>query len=164
MELLESEAANAGDRAHSLQVRALFHAMQGDFDDARSAASQGWALIEEYGLELLKGTHSLDVGVAEVIAGDLDAAAARLRRGHELLVEMGDTGVRSTVDAILADVEFRLGRPDEAVWLAEQSRLERFRRRSRRPAALARLAGPRPREQGRARRRGAARARGRGAR
>ncbi len=110
MQLLESEAANAGDRAHALQVRALFHAMQGDFDDARSAASQAWALIEEYGLELLKGTHSLDVGVAEVIAGDLDAAAARLRRGHELLVEMGDTGVRSTVDAILADVEFRLGR------------------------------------------------------
>jgi class 3 adenylate cyclase/tetratricopeptide (TPR) repeat protein len=122
-ELLESEAANAGDRAHSLQVRALFQAMQGDFDDARSSASQGWSLIEEYGLELLKGTHSLDVGVADVIAGDLDAAAARLRRGHELLVEMGDTGVRSTVDAILADVEFRLGRLDEAVWLAEQSRL-----------------------------------------
>jgi class 3 adenylate cyclase/tetratricopeptide (TPR) repeat protein len=122
-QLLEGEAANAGDRAHGLQVRALFHAMQGDFDDARSSASQAWAVIEEFGFELLKGIHSLDVGIAEILAGDLDAAAARLRRGHELLVEMGDVGVRSTIDALLADVEFRLGRLDDAAWLAEQSRL-----------------------------------------
>ncbi len=122
-QLLESEAANIGDRAHGLQVRALFQAMQGHYEDARSSAAQAWALIEEYGLELLKGAYSLDVGSAEVVAGDLDAAAARLRRGHELLVEMGDTGARSTLDAILADVEFRLGRMDDAVSLAEQSRL-----------------------------------------
>ena len=120
--LLESETANASDRAHALQVRALFHAMQGDFDDARSSAWQSWAAIEEFGLELLKGIHLLDVGVAVMVAGDLGAAATLLRRGHELLVEIGDTGLRSTLDAVLADVEVRLGRIDEAAWLAEQSR------------------------------------------
>jgi tetratricopeptide (TPR) repeat protein len=97
--LLESEVPTAADKAHTLQVRTLFLAMQGAFDDARRSGSEAWAVIEEFGLELLKGIYSIDVGSAEALAGDLDAAEALLRRGHERLVEMGDTGVRSTVDA-----------------------------------------------------------------
>ncbi len=120
--LLENEATNASDRAHALQVRGLFHAMQGDFDAARRSSSQSWAVIEEFGFELLKGSHSLDVGIAEVLAGDLEAAEGLLRRGHELLVEMGDLGLRSSLDAVLADVEFGRGRIDQAAWYAEQSR------------------------------------------
>ena len=120
--LLENETSNVADKAHALQVRSLFLAMQSDFDGARSSSSQAWSLIEEFGLTLLRGTHAIDVGFAEALAGDLDQAARELRRGHDLLADIGDTGVRATLDAVLADVLFRQGRDEEARRFAEQSR------------------------------------------
>ncbi len=120
--LLGAEYASVSLTAHALQVRALFQAMQGDFAAARRSSTAAWAQIEEYGLTLLKGIYSLDVGFAEMLAGDLDRAEHELRRGHDLMIEMGDTGVRSTGDALLSDVFFLQGRDDEALELAESSR------------------------------------------
>jgi hypothetical protein len=70
----------------------------------------------------LKGIYSIDVRLAERLSGDLDRAEHELRRGHELLVGIGDTGVRSTVDPILADVLHLRGRDEEALELARASR------------------------------------------
>jgi class 3 adenylate cyclase/tetratricopeptide (TPR) repeat protein len=120
--LLESELANVADKAHALQVRALFHAMQADFDEARASSARAWALIEEFGLTLLKGIYSIDIGLAEALTGDLDRAERELRRGHDLLVAIGDRGMRSSVGAILADVLHRQGRDDEALELATATR------------------------------------------
>ena len=120
--LLESEIANAADKAHALQVRSFFLAMQTDFEAARRSASQAWALIEEFGFTLVKGLYAVDVGFALSLSGDLDEAERELRRGHDLLVEIGDTGVRATLDAVLADVLFRQGRADEATGFVEGSR------------------------------------------
>ena len=64
----------------------------------------------------------MDVGFALVLAGDLEQAEHELRRGHDLLAGVGDTGARCTVDAMLADVLQRQGRLDEAVVFAEESR------------------------------------------
>ncbi len=116
---------------------ALFQAMLGDVEASRRAAAAAWALIEEFDLTLLKGLYACDVGLAEMMAGDLDRAERELRRGHDLLVEIGDTGVRSTVDAILGDVLFLQGRDDEALDLAEESRSDRGERRSRLATPLA---------------------------
>jgi predicted ATPase len=120
--LIQGEIANAADRAHALQVRGLFLSMQGDFVGAHSSSSQAWALIEEFGLTLAKGLYGVDVGFGLALGGDLDEAERELRRSHDLLVEIGDTGVRSTLDAVLADVVFRQGRNEEAARLAEQVR------------------------------------------
>ena len=120
--LLESELANVADKAHALQVRALFHAMQANFDEARASSERAWALIEEFGLTLLKGLFSIDIGLAEALTGDLDRAERELRRGHDLLVAIGDRGTRSSVGAILADVLHRQGRDDEALELATATR------------------------------------------
>jgi len=120
--LLESDIANAGDREQAAQVRSLLLALEGDFDEARASASLAAALIEEFGLTLSHGVYAMDVGYAVVLAGDLDEAEHVLRQGHDVLDAAGDVGARCTVDAMLADVLFRLGRSDEAERLAEESR------------------------------------------
>ena len=63
----------------------------------------------------------MDVGFALLLAGDLEQAERELRRGHDLLLGVGDTGARCTVDAMLADVLRSQGRFDEAVRFAEES-------------------------------------------
>jgi tetratricopeptide (TPR) repeat protein len=120
--LVDSDLANVADKAHALQVRALLLAMQGDFDAARGSSARALALIEEFGMTLARGIYAIDVGLAELLAGDLDRSERELRRGHELLAAIGDTGVRSSVDAVLSDVLFLLGRDDEALEFAEASR------------------------------------------
>ena len=96
--------------------------MAGDFDGARSSSVRARALIEEFELTLQRGIYAIDVGLAELVAGDLDRSERELRQGNALLVEIGDTGVRSSLDAILSDVLFLLGRDDEALVFAEASR------------------------------------------
>jgi tetratricopeptide (TPR) repeat protein len=54
--------------------------------------------------------------------GISSARSRVLRRGHDLLVAIGDVAVRSTVDAIFADALFNRGRHDEALELAAESR------------------------------------------
>ena len=121
-ELLAADYANASLRAQALHVLSLFRAMQGEFEPSRRAAEDAWSLIEEFDLRLVKGIYSGDVGCAELIARDLDRAEFVLRRGHDALLEMGDVGVRSTVDGVLSDVLFLQGRHDEALELADESR------------------------------------------
>ena len=96
--------------------------MLGDVEGSRRAAADAWALIEEFDLALARGTYAGDVGMGELLGGDLERAEQVLRRGHDALVQMGDVGVRSTVDAILSDLLFQQGRHDEALELAEESR------------------------------------------
>ena len=120
--LLSGEIANVANKALALHVRALLLAMQGDFDEARSSASDSFALIEEFGLTLSRGIHSMDVGFALALSGDLDESLRVLRRGHDVLEWVGDSGARCTLDAMLADVLFRAGQADEAARYAEESR------------------------------------------
>jgi tetratricopeptide (TPR) repeat protein len=96
--------------------------MLGDTEASRRAADEAWRILEEFDLALSKGLYACDVGLAEMLGGDLDRAEYVLRRGHDHLVGIGDTGVRSTVDGILGNVLFLLGRDDEALELAEESR------------------------------------------
>ena len=119
---IESDLSTVADRAHALQVRGMCEAQLGRTDEARASGSDSWALIEEFGLTSLRTTHAMDTGFAELLAGDLDRAEFELRRGHELLLVIGDTGSRCTVDAILADVLVRKGRYDEATEFAAESR------------------------------------------
>jgi class 3 adenylate cyclase/tetratricopeptide (TPR) repeat protein len=119
---LGGEVVNVQNKALALHVRALLLAMHGDFARARASAADAEALIDEFGLTLGRGIYSMDVGIATALSGDLDEAERVLRRGHDVLTAVGDTGARCTVDAMLADVVFRQGRPEEAVRYAEESR------------------------------------------
>jgi class 3 adenylate cyclase/tetratricopeptide (TPR) repeat protein len=120
--LLSDEGTNVANKALALHVRALLLAMRGDFAGASASTADAQALIEEFGLTLSGGIYSMDVGFAFLLAGDLERAERGLRRGHDLLADVGDTGARCTVDAMLADVLQRQGRFDEAARFAEESR------------------------------------------
>jgi class 3 adenylate cyclase/tetratricopeptide (TPR) repeat protein len=121
-ELLAADYTNAALEAHALQILAPLQAMLGDVEASRRAAAEAWRILEEFDLALSKGLYAGDVGVAEMLVGDLDRAERVLRRGHDHLVEMGDVGVRSTVDAVFGNVLFLLRRDDEALDLADESR------------------------------------------
>ena len=121
-ELLAADYSNASLDAQALQILALSQAMLGEVEASRRAAAEAWTTLEEFDLALSMGLYACDVGLAEMLGGDLARAAHVLRRGHDHLVEIGDTGVRSTVDAILGNVLFLQGRDDEALDLAEESR------------------------------------------
>jgi len=120
--LLEDETTNVADKMDALQVRALLAAMRGDLDLAYASSSAAATLGEEFGLVLQKGLRAVDIGFAQAISGDLDAAERELRVGYVLLAEVGETGTRATLTAMLADVAFRQGRDEEVVRLAEESR------------------------------------------
>jgi class 3 adenylate cyclase/tetratricopeptide (TPR) repeat protein len=120
--ILESGVATVAERAHALQVRGLCAALLCDLDLATTSLSHSWALIDEFGLTLQQALYSMDTGSAYALGRDLDEAERVLRRGHDLLREIGDTGARCTVDAMLADVLFERGRLDEAAEMASESR------------------------------------------
>jgi tetratricopeptide (TPR) repeat protein len=94
--------------------------MLGNVEASRRAAMEAWSLLEEFDFRRHKGLYAGDIG--ELIGGDLERAEFELRRGHDLLAAIGDVGVRSTIDAVLSDVLFLLGRHDEALELADSSR------------------------------------------
>jgi tetratricopeptide (TPR) repeat protein len=96
--------------------------MLGDVEASRRAAAEAWTLLDEFDFRRHKGLYAGDIGVSELIGRDLERAEFELRRGHDVLVEIGDVGVRSTVDAVLADVLFLRGKHDEALELADSSR------------------------------------------
>ena len=121
-ELLAADYANASLEAAALEILALSQAMLGDIEASRRAAADASRLLDEYDLALAKGLYACDVGLAEMLTGDLPRAEQVLRRGHDHLVAMGDTGVRSTVDAILANVLHLQGNDDEALEVADTSR------------------------------------------
>ncbi|HKX48481.1 MAG TPA: adenylate/guanylate cyclase domain-containing protein [Gaiellaceae bacterium] len=119
---LVAHDANPALKAQALQILALFRAMLGDVDASRHAATEAWRLLDEFDFRRAKGLYAGDVGLAELIGGDLGRAEDVLRRGHDALVAMRDVGVRSTADAILGDVLFLKGHHDEALQLAEEVR------------------------------------------
>jgi tetratricopeptide (TPR) repeat protein len=119
---LVAHDANPALRAQALQILALFQAMRGDVEASRRAAMEAWSLLEEFDFRRHKGLYAGDIGVSELIGRDLERAEFELRRGHDLLVAIGDVGVRSTVDAVLADVLCLQGKHDEALEFAEFSR------------------------------------------
>jgi tetratricopeptide (TPR) repeat protein len=90
--LLSDEVANVANKSLAFHVRSLLLAMRGDFAAASVSAADARALIEEFGLTLSGGIYSMDVGFALVLAGDLEQAEYELRRGHDLLAGVGDTG------------------------------------------------------------------------
>jgi class 3 adenylate cyclase/tetratricopeptide (TPR) repeat protein len=120
--LLSAHDVNAALEAQALQILALFRAMLGDVEASRRAATDARALLDEFDFTMHKGLYAADIGVSELIGRDLERAEFELRRGHDVLVEIGDVGVRSTVDAVLADVLFIQGKHDEALELADSSR------------------------------------------
>jgi tetratricopeptide (TPR) repeat protein len=71
--------------------------------------------MAERGLTLRVGGLALATGMVELLAGDLEAAEEAYADGIKVLESIGEKGVRSTVAAMQAWTQYRVGRPDEAL-------------------------------------------------
>ena len=99
-----------GDRKPlALLDAAIAHleAMRGNIVEARDLYRRSRAMLEELGWTFLAAQTSFDSGPVEMLAGDLDAAEAELRRDYETLERLGETNYISTIAAILAEVLYR---------------------------------------------------------
>jgi class 3 adenylate cyclase/tetratricopeptide (TPR) repeat protein len=106
-----------GDRKpEALLEAALSHleAMRGNVEESRALYRTSRAKLEELGWTFLAAQTSFDSGPVEMLAGDLAAAEAELRRDFDALERMGETNYISTTAAILAEVLYRQGELEEA--------------------------------------------------
>ena len=108
--------------AEALTLRHLagLHAMNGDFDLARSLLATSNGVFDELGLTLNAAT-SHNEALIEMLAGDPAAAETSLRAGYEALTQMGEQAFLSTTAAFLARAVFMQDRVDEAEQLAQTS-------------------------------------------
>src|SRR4029078_2967781 len=89
-----------GDRrteAIVLNVSAVFHAMEGRFEEGRRRWERGRTLIAELGPSLAASTTSIEGSRAILLAGDPDAAEEALRADDHTLEEIGERYFRSTI-------------------------------------------------------------------
>ncbi len=109
------------ERTSSRQVEAIalgeegtLLAKSGRFDEARELWEQGAETLEELGLRILAAGTSQERFEIEILAGDIPAAEAELRKACAVLEQMGEKGFLSTRAALLACCLCMQGRLDEA--------------------------------------------------
>jgi tetratricopeptide (TPR) repeat protein len=119
-EIRAEVSGNPGSEAWALRSLAGLHAMDGRFELARKLLADANAIFEDLGQTRYSSASDID-GIVELLAGDLDAAEARLRTGYLALEEMGDRAFRPTTAAHLAEALYAQGRDDEARQLTEIS-------------------------------------------
>jgi predicted ATPase len=106
--------------ALTLRHLACLHAMNGDFDVARSLLARSNAVFEDLALTLNSATSQNEAAI-EMLAGDPAAAERSLRAGFDALTQMGEQAFLSTTAAFLARAVFAQERVDEAEGLAQLS-------------------------------------------
>jgi tetratricopeptide (TPR) repeat protein len=121
-EILARTNVDRGTQGLVMGLLARLVAMDGDFEQARGLYRSAQGLLRELGGGVSAAASSLDSFEVERLAGDVDAAAAELRRDRELLEAMGETYLRSTITAYLAKLLAEAGRLEEAAPLAEEAR------------------------------------------
>ena len=111
-------------KATAITEATLAHleAMRGNFSEARLRYGRSRALLEEFGWRLTAAGTSLDSAPVEMLAGDLQAAEAELRKDYQTLDEMGERRNLSTTAGLLAEVLYRQGRFAEAAEFAATCR------------------------------------------
>jgi class 3 adenylate cyclase/tetratricopeptide (TPR) repeat protein len=105
-----------------LPVLGHLYGMEGRFSEARALFDRARTLQENLGLKFLSARMAFSSGEIEMLAGNPAAAEREFRRGCEILREMGETGRFSTLAMMLSDALYDLGRYDEALAWAEESK------------------------------------------
>ena len=111
-----------GDRRNEaivLAAIAQLQAMDGRFDEARTTYKRARTILLELEATLEASATSIESSRVELLAGDLVAAEAELRRDDEALAALDEAYFRSTVAAILANVLVETGDLEEAARYAE---------------------------------------------
>jgi class 3 adenylate cyclase/tetratricopeptide (TPR) repeat protein len=98
--------------------RGIFLGYQNRIEEAYREVDAGRAALVELGG---RGRQLSNLGYAEIprAVGDIDRTVELLEEGRANLERLGETGTRSTVEAVLAMCYARLGRPDDAFAIAD---------------------------------------------
>ena len=96
-------------------------AMEGLFDEARGLHRRGRRIFEDLGHTVGVAGSTTVSGPIELLAGDPVAAERDLRAGYETFEAMGETGILSTLAALLAEAVLAQGRDAEAEELTRTS-------------------------------------------
>lgn len=116
-----SWARRVGDlitEARALGAIGQATAMTGDFERARALIRQEKQILEELGSRLRVAWTAFEASAVELLAGDVVAARTELLSSYEYLEQIGETATLSTIAALLAETEYRLGHLEEADRLA----------------------------------------------
>jgi class 3 adenylate cyclase/tetratricopeptide (TPR) repeat protein len=105
----------------ALHTLAGLHAMAGEFDLARQLGDAASQIAGKLGPGRFAALCSQFLGQVELLAGDPEAAARRLRWGAGILERMGERGLRSELTANLARTLAAQGLDDEALEQASLS-------------------------------------------
>jgi class 3 adenylate cyclase/tetratricopeptide (TPR) repeat protein len=119
--ILEQVAGSRLSRGWVLCLLAHLRAMEGQFETARTLYQDGRAAMEEIAQGWFVAWTSLSTGRVEMLAGDYPAAERELRRGIDLLEQMGERYLRSTLTGLLARAVLEQDRLDEAESLTRQA-------------------------------------------
>jgi tetratricopeptide (TPR) repeat protein len=114
-----------GDRQSEALLLALLgslRAMQGEFDAARELNGRSKAMLEELRLPVRLAYVGIEAWRVEMAAGDVVAAEAEMRRSYDILVELGEKYLLSTVSGLLGQTLYVLGRFDEVEPLGTMAR------------------------------------------
>jgi tetratricopeptide (TPR) repeat protein len=103
IEELMAQAGGQALEAFALAPLAGLPTMQGDFDEGRALYERSKAIRLELGLTLYIPTGTAKGREIHMLAGHVEEAERELRWGYETLEQMGDTAVRSTLAAELAE-------------------------------------------------------------
>jgi tetratricopeptide (TPR) repeat protein len=107
--------------AQMLHPLATLHAMQGDFEAARSLVREANAIIDELGRIYSVGV-AHDEASIELLAGQPARAEERLRRAYDRLDEMGEKALLATTAGMLAQALYAQDRLEEAETFCRASR------------------------------------------
>jgi predicted ATPase/class 3 adenylate cyclase len=109
----EPDGRFRGRQVHGLIGRV--YAMRGEFEAARSVIAERIALQEDLGKAFgVTVSGAMELGEVERLAGDPAAAEEYLRRGYRALEEAGESGLLSSVAAMLANVLYHQGLFEDA--------------------------------------------------
>ncbi|MGH2679967.1 MAG: ATP-binding protein [Actinomycetota bacterium] len=127
MHLSELEQARArGHRRleqNALRGLGVMNGLVGRYDEAHRLVAEGRAILQELGMTIEYWAAAQNSSYVAQLEGDLDRAARDLLEGCEHLEALGETAFLSTTAGVLADVEMRRGRRDEAErWLGVAER------------------------------------------
>jgi class 3 adenylate cyclase/tetratricopeptide (TPR) repeat protein len=100
---------------------AALHAMQGDFETARSLLREANTVLGELGRLYTVALVQFDAMV-ELLAGQPAAAEEHLRSAYERLDEMGEKALFANIAAMLAQAVYAQGRYDDAAEFSRASR------------------------------------------
>ena len=108
-ELLDITQGDRKAEAGIVSTLAVLRAMQGRFDEARALYRRGQVTLAELGTGIDAHSTSIDSARVERLAGDPRTAELELRRDYGALEAIGESYLRSSVAASLAEVLFLNG-------------------------------------------------------